>query len=161
MTPEPRDRPWEDLPRAVADLLRPELPALTEDIIAAIAREIPVYARPLEGAFGRGLRIGVEEALSRFVRLIAEPASVRHEDTEVYRALGRGEMQAGRSLDALQAAYRLGARVAWRRSAALGTEAGLPPDVLTVLAEAIFAYIDELAGESVEGFAEAQSAAAG
>jgi hypothetical protein len=70
-------------------------------------------------------------------------------------------MREGRSLDALQAAYRIGARVAWRRLADAGLRAQLPPDVLCSLADAIFAYIDELAADSVEGFAHAQQAAAG
>ena len=37
-------------------------------------------------------------------------------------ALGRGEMRAGRSLESLLSAYRIGARVAWRRFAAAGVE---------------------------------------
>ena len=57
-------------------------------------------------------------------------------------------------------AYRLGARVAWRRFAATGVAAGLEPDVLYLLAEALFAYIDELSAESAEGYALEQSAAA-
>ena len=75
--------------------------------------------------------------------------------------LGRGEMRAGRSLDALLAAYRLGARVAWRRLAAAGERAGLDPRTLYTLAEAIFAYIDELSADSIEGYAREQAAAAG
>jgi len=155
-----RERPWEDLPPGVADALRPALPGLTESIIAAIAASIPEYKRPIEGAFGEGLRLGVEEALERFVRLIEEPG-LHDEESPVYRALGRGEMRAGRSLDALQAAYRLGARIAWRHLADAATAAAIPPEALPTLAEAIFAYIDELAGQSVEGYAEAQSAEAG
>jgi lambda repressor-like predicted transcriptional regulator len=79
----------------------------------------------------------------------------------VYVNLGRGEMRAGRSLDALLAAYRLGARVAWRRLAAAGERAGLSPRTLYTLAEAIFAYIDELSADSIEGYAREQAAAAG
>jgi PucR-like helix-turn-helix protein len=155
-----RERPWEELPPEVAAVLRPELPALSEAIIAAIAESIPEYKRPIEGSFGRGVRVGVEEALERFVRLIEDPAH-HIEPTPVYRALGRGEMRAGRSLDALQAAYRLGARVAWRHLAKVAAAAELAPDTLPTLAEAIFAYIDALAAQSVEGYADAQSAAAG
>ena len=70
-------------------------------------------------------------------------------------------MRAGRSLESLLTAYRVGARVAWRRFAALGVEAGLAPDTLYLLAESIFAYIDVLSAESAEGYALEQSAAAG
>ena len=72
-------------------------------------------------------------------------------------ALGRGELRQGRTLDSLQAAYRVGARVAWRRIAAAGRGAGLDAEALSLLAEAIFAYIDELSADSVEGYAQAQS----
>ena len=76
--------------------------------------------------------------------------------------LGRGEMRAGRSLESLLSAYRIGARVAWRRFAARrASQAGLEPDTLYLLAESIFAYIDVLSAESAEGHALEQSAAAG
>jgi PucR C-terminal helix-turn-helix domain len=42
-----------------------------------------------------------------------------------------------------------------------GTAAGLPPEALYSLGEAIFAYIDEISAESADGYAEEQSAAAG
>ena len=70
-------------------------------------------------------------------------------------------MRAGRSLDSLLSAYRIGARVAWRRFAAARRRAGLEPDTLYLLAESIFAYIDVLSAESAEGHALEQSAAAG
>jgi hypothetical protein len=47
--------------------------------------------------------------------------------------------------------------VAWRRISAAARGAGLDPEVLSLLAEAIFAYIDELSADSVEGYAEAQA----
>jgi PucR-like helix-turn-helix protein len=150
--------PWRDLPRDVADLIEPELQAITEEILETIAREVPEYARPLEGRFGRGIRTGVGEALLQFVSLIRDPDAGRGPGREVYVELGRGEQRVGRTLDSLQAAYRIGARVAWRRIAAAGRRADLAPEPLALLAEAIFAYIDELAADSVDGYAEAQAA---
>ena len=97
----------------------------------------------------------------QFVDLIADPDLDRSASDAVYRALGRGEHRERRSLDALLAAYRLGARVAWRRVSAIAIEAGVDRRTLTVLAEAVFAYIDELSALSADGYAEAQSAAAG
>ena len=155
------EHPWAGLPPEVADVLRPELPALADEIVAELSRGVPDYARPLEGPFGQALRAGVEEALARFTRFVADPKADPDADREVYLNLGRGEMRAGRSLDALLAAYRLGARVAWRRLAAAGERAGLPPRTLYTLAEAIFAYIDELSADSIEGYAREQAAAAG
>lgn len=150
--------PWRGLPPAVADLIEPELPAITEEILATIARDVPGYARPLEGRFGRGIRTGVGQALASFVALIRDPDAGRGPGREVYVDLGRGEQRAGRTLDSLQAAYRIGARVAWRRIAEAGRRAELEPEPLTLLADAIFAYIDELSADSVEGYAEARAA---
>ncbi|MDQ2630121.1 MAG: helix-turn-helix domain-containing protein [Actinomycetota bacterium] len=150
--------PWRALPSQVADLIEPELPAITEEILETIARDVPEYARPLEGRFGRGIRTGVGEALLQFVALIRDPDQGRERGREVYVELGRGEQRVGRTLDSLQAAYRIGARVAWRRIAAAGRRANLETEPLTLLAEAIFAYIDELSADSVEGYAEAQAA---
>ena len=120
---------------------------------------VPAYSRPLEGPFGDGIRAGVQQALLHLLAEIEAGGPVDRLD--VYRALGQGEMRAGRSLESLLSAYRIGARVAWRRFAALGVEAGLEPDTLYLLAESIFAYIDVLSAESAEGYALEQSAAAG
>lgn len=149
--------PWRGLPAACAEVIEPELIAVTEEILATIAREVSEYARPLEGSFGRGIQTGVTEALRQFVALIRDPDAGRRPGREVYLRLGRGELQQGRTLDSLQAAYRVGARVAWRRFAAAGRRAMLDPEILSLLAEAIFAYIDELSADSVEGYAEAQA----
>jgi hypothetical protein len=118
---------------------------------------VPEYARPLEGRFGRGIRRGVGEALAQFVALIRDPDSGRDSGREVYLALGHGEQRSGRTLDSLQAAYRIGARVAWRRFADACRREGVGAEPQAQLAEAVFAYIDELAADSVEGYAQAQA----
>ncbi|MEK6230107.1 MAG: helix-turn-helix domain-containing protein, partial [Actinomycetota bacterium] len=146
---------------SVAAALRPELPGLADEIIAAISESVPEYARDLEGPFGQALRVGVAEALRQFVEMVEHPGTGRGPGRDVYVALGRGEVRAGRGLDALLAAYRLGARVAWRRLADAGEAAGLEPRTLYLLAESIFAYIDEISGESIEGYASEQAASAG
>jgi len=142
-----------------ADALRGTLPGLADQIVDAIAREVPDYARPMEGRFGETVRFGVQVALNRFVDLLVGRAPRESGDT--YRRLGAGEYKQGRTLDALLSAYRVGARVAWRRFVDAGTQAGFPADALYDLGEAMFAYIDEISAESAAGFAEAQSEAAG
>ena len=149
--------PWRGLPAQVADLIEGEIEPLAVEILDSIAREVPEYARPLEGRFGRGIRRGVGEALAQFVALIRDPEAGRDSGREVYLALGRGEQRTGRTLDSLQAAYRIGARVAWRRFAEACRRAGVEAEPQALLAEAVFAYIDELASDSVEGYAQAQS----
>jgi hypothetical protein len=158
---ESSNGPWERLDPSLAAALAPELPAMADEIIDEIGRAIPAYRRPLEGAFGRGLRIGVQEALSEFVRLAGGRGSRVPLARDIYASLGRGELRAGRGLDALQAAYRVGARVAWRRVSAAARASGADAAQVSLLAESIFAYIDEISAESVEGYAKAQAAAAG
>ncbi len=137
------------------------MPALSDEIIEAIRERVPAYRRPLRGRFGAGIRGGVEEALGQFVDLVVDPELDRTGADAVYRGLGRGEYRERRSLDALLAAYRLGARVAWRRVSAVAIEARVDRRTLALLAEAVFAYIDELSALSAEGYAQAQSDAAG
>src|SRR5215207_3154440 len=133
------DMPWAAVPAEVAALVRPGLPGVVEDIIAAVRAEVVEYDQPLEGEFGRLIREGAAAALQQFVDLI-----------------GRAEFRAGRTLDALQSVYRVGARVAWRAAVELA-EGSLDSRVLVVFAEAIFAYIDRLADAAVSGYAREQS----
>jgi hypothetical protein len=154
-------RQFAAIPPEAAEVLRPVLPDLADETIAAIAVEVPDYARAMEGEFGQIVRLGVEVAFNRFVDLVVDEAAEDPIARETYVNLGRGEFHAGRSLDALLAAYRVGARLCWRRFVEVGTAGGLSPETLYALGEAIFAYIDELSAESAEGYAEEQSVAAG
>src|SRR2546423_11377404 len=117
MTTTGGTEPWRALPASVADVIEPELSAVTGEILASIAEEVPEYARPLEGSFGRGVRTGVSEALSQFVALIRDPDAGREQGRGGYIALGRGELRQGRTLDALPAAYRGGGPGAGRGDA--------------------------------------------
>ncbi len=155
------ERPWDRLDPTLAAAIAPELRAIAAEIIAEIGRVVPEYRRPLEGTFGSNINAGVQEALSQFLELIGRPGSQALTHREVYAGLGRGELQAGRELDALQSAYRVGARVAWRRMSAAAQAAGADAAAVSLLAESMFAYIDEISAESVEGYARAQAAVAG
>lgn len=152
------------MPTRLAQSLRPALPGLARDTIRAIGREIPEYARPLEGPFGDALSLGVERALERFVDQIGTgavgPKAPRDARSSIYVELGRGEQQAGRSLDALLSAYRLGARLAWERFVVAAEAAGEEPRTLYALAGAIFSYIDAISAESVDGFSQEQARSA-
>lgn len=137
-------------------MIEPELAGIADEILRSVSSEIPEYARPLEGTFGRAVYRGVGEALDQFLVLIRDPDADRRSSRKVYVILGRGEFRNGRSLDSLQSAYRIGARIAWRRIAAASLDAGLDGKTLSLLAESIFVYIDELSADSTEGYATAQ-----
>ncbi|MEX5262306.1 helix-turn-helix domain-containing protein [Kocuria sp. CPCC 205263] len=105
---------------------------------------------------------GVESALTRFLDLAgtAQPA-LRDEDWLVYELLGRAEVHQGRPMDALFAAYRSAARTTLRSMSRVAMEVGAEASVLIVLAESVFAYIEELSAASAQGYAVEQSERAG
>lgn len=148
---------WRELDPAVAEALRPALPALGDEVIAAVERAVPEYRAGVE----ENVRRGVRQALDGFVELVVTGSDARLPERETYVEFGRGEYRVGRSLDALLRAYRAGAQVAWRGLADAGERAGLAARDLYTLAEAIFAYIDEISAASAEGYAREQSLAAG
>lgn len=157
-----RGSPWMAVPCEVAPVLRQGLPQASKRVIAAIRAEIPVYGQPLTGEFARVMRGGVEGALQRFVELVEQrEGDALGASRSMYYDLGRGEFREGRSLDALLAAYRIGARVAWREIVLRCEAAGVEPGILYQLAEAVFAYIHELSAVSAEGYSAEQAAAAG
>jgi hypothetical protein len=151
------DRPWTALPHDFGLRVQAERPSLVAEIVREIRHHVPEFRRPLAGRFGEGIQLGVDTALQEFTDLIAGAGRPPEERDRVYRALGRGELVEGRSLDALQAAYRLGARVAWRRYARIARRMGMTPELMITLAEAVFAHIDEIASASVVGYAEAKA----
>ena len=57
------------LPRAVADAMRPELPAVAEATVAEIIVEVPSYAGAFAGDMGQVIGNAVELALGGFLEL--------------------------------------------------------------------------------------------
>ncbi|OXM63833.1 PucR family transcriptional regulator [Amycolatopsis vastitatis] len=149
------------LPRKLADILRPELASLAAEIVDEIRATIPAYARPLDGPYGKSIRAGVEYAITLFVAQIADPTVSKEQSHEVHHRLGQNEMREGRSLDTLQSAYRVGARVSWRRIMRVGRRSGLSSAVMSQLADAMLAFMDELASVALDGYLEAKARTAG
>ena len=149
------NRPWATLDPAVAAPLRPRVPTLVREVIDAVQTAVPEY-----GALDPAVTRGVHVALDGFLDLVEGGDETRLPGREVYERFGQAEARNGRSLDALLTAYRAGARVAWRGFAAAGHDGGVDPSALYRLAEAIFAYIDEISAASAEGHAREQSVAA-
>jgi hypothetical protein len=151
--------PWMRVPSEVAAVLREAVPQASERVLSAIRAEIPDYAHPLTGEFGRVARNGVEVALHRFVELVERPEQdALGPSRAIYYDLGRGECRQGRSLDALLGAYRVGALVAWNEIVPACEAAAVEPSTLYELAAAVFAYIHELSAVSAEGYSAERGA---
>ncbi|WP_404388926.1 PucR family transcriptional regulator [Humibacillus xanthopallidus] len=156
------DPPWLYLPAEITTALRPVVRDIVEAIIEGIPRDVPVYAMPMEGRFGQGVRQGVTVAMHRFLDLPGTRLEALSPDGKwIYESLGRGEVRSGRSLESLLAAYRYGARVTFRAISRLVDVSQMPPDVLLALGESLFAYIDEISAASAQGYAQEQSERAG
>jgi hypothetical protein len=143
-------------PAPVVAAMQAELPAVAEQTVATIVVEVPSYADAFAGEMGRGISSAVELALRGFLDLAtatggADPSRPIRPAMEGAYALGRGEARSGRSMDALLAAYRVGARVSWRHMSDTAVAAGLTVGSLARFAELVFAYIDQLSAASVAG----------
>jgi PucR C-terminal helix-turn-helix domain len=143
-------------PPAVVAAMQAELPAVAERTVATIVVEVPSYADAFAGEMGRAIENAVRLALGGFLDLATAPGGVDpsrpiRPALEGAYALGRGEARSGRSIDALLAAYRVGARVSWRHMSDTAVAAGLTVGSLARFAELVFAYIDQLSASSVAG----------
>jgi hypothetical protein len=143
-------------PPPVVAAMQAELPAVAEQTVATIVVEVPSYADAFAGEMGRAISNAVELALRGFLNLATAPGGVDPSlpivpALEGAYGLGRGEARSGRSMDALLAAYRVGARVAWRHMSDTAVAAGLTVGSLARFAELVFAYIDQLSAASVAG----------
>ena len=145
------------LGEAVTGLLRSRLPDVAENTVQAVVTEVPGYAKALTGPLRANIQGAVQLALGGFLSLAGRPRVDADLGTPLAPALqgayalGRGEARSGRSMEALLAAYRVGARVSWRELSGTAVEAGLPAQTVAKFAELVFAYIDELSAASVAG----------
>jgi len=156
-TPTTRGAADLELDESVVSTLRSLLPAVAAQTVAAVTLEVPGYTGTLSGAMGANIEAAVQMALGGFLKLASaareesDPSTPLARTLEGAYSLGRGEARSGRSMDALLAAYRVGARVAWREMAGAAADSGMPATTMGQFAELVFAYIDELSAASVAG----------
>jgi len=147
-----------EFPASVAAAMRAELPSVADRVINAVIADVPSYAKAWDGPMGETIRSAVQLALGGFLNL----ATRKRPDVTIPQVpalegayqLGRGEARSGRSMEALLAAYRIGARTAWRDMSRTAVEAGLTANELSAFAELVFAYIDELSAASAAGHSD-------
>ena len=137
----------------VTAALRSHLAEVADRAVLAIIEEVPSYAGAWAGKMGEIIRNAVQLALGGFLTLATRDSAnaPRAPAIEGAYQLGRGEARSGRTVEALLAAYRIGARTSWRDMARVAVETGVQADQLARFAELVFAYIDELSAASVAG----------
>jgi hypothetical protein len=138
----------------VAEALRSRLAEVADRVVLTIIDEVPSYAGAFSGRMGEVIRNAVQLALGGFLTLATRQdgnAPPKAPASEGAYQLGRGEARSGRTVEALLAAYRVGARTSWRDMADAAVDAGIDAEQLARFAELVFAYIDELSAASVAG----------
>ncbi|MFD4325863.1 PucR family transcriptional regulator [Nocardioides sp. NPDC058538] len=144
----------------VVDSIRAVLPQVGDDVVAAIIAEVPPYQDALSGHMGETIRTAVGVALGGFLSLASGAGLASDVSAATPPAvqgaydLGRGEARSGRTMEALLAAYRIGARVAWRELASKAVEGGMAPAMLVEFSALVFAWIDEISEASAAGHAD-------
>ncbi|MFE7718535.1 PucR family transcriptional regulator [Nocardia rhizosphaerihabitans] len=146
------------VPPAIADALHAELNAAADEIFDTVPRELPVFAEVFTAELGDFVKAAIKKMLagflvaacgSRSTRAGVDPATVE----ETAFRLGQYEAQVGRPIDALNASFRLGARIAWRHWSATAQAHGMETGDIARFAELNFYYIDTLADAAVSGHA--------
>ncbi|TDC86017.1 PucR family transcriptional regulator [Actinomadura sp. 7K507] len=154
-------RPWPDLPRELADHMRPHLDEVADDMIQEIQTRVREYDRPGDGSYSGTLRLAVERVLHYFVDRVADPGHDSAPVVDFFRGIGRGEAGEGRSLDAMQSAMRVGGMIAWRRLTEGADALDVSPRTLGAVGEVLMEFQNELAHAAAEGFSQAKAAVAG
>ncbi|MCF2540006.1 MULTISPECIES: PucR family transcriptional regulator [Streptomyces] len=156
---------WHDVPRfqvrRFAQLVLADAPVLAEEILAEIRREYPHLPVVLDESGEPMALIGIRRAIEVFIGHLETSEGRPTVPPGVFQDFGRGEGYNGRSLDSLQAIYRLGVRLAWRRFAEIGQRVDIPPPAMYELVDAGYEYLDGLVDQSVRGYAEAAARQAG
>jgi hypothetical protein len=151
----------QSVPPAVIEALEADLPALEARVLDVLRAEVPIFARPLEGGYGRDVRETTRALLADFVARLSDSERDQAAELDRTRDYGRREARLGRQLDGLLAAYRVASRVYWREVSELSARLELDRETLTALGEIVFAFFDELSVAAAQGFAEEQARAAG
>ncbi len=151
--------------------LPPAFGSLAEDIAAAVMSEVEEYAQPGDEEAARAVRRVARDAVAGFAaRLTGPAASPRSPAGQppatasaagMFRDLGRLLAMEGRSLGALHAALRVGARVTWHRLQEQAKAGNGNPETFTRVGETVFWYLDELTASCSAGYAEARAELAG
>ncbi len=154
-------RPWANVRPETAAVLREALPVCIARVVDAVQQEVPPYRVRDGSSVHKALLAGVSVALTRLVDLLGTQTDALGDAASLYERIGSGEYRSGRPLEDVLSAYRVGATTTWQTFSSAALDAGATSSDIAALAEACFAYINEIAATSTQGYARAQAADAG
>ena len=139
------------------------LPAILNEVREQFRSQWPEYAEFLAHE-----ETEVTTAAEAFLTRLVELAEVQDSSGEareapphiaLFEGIGRLQCREGKDLSTLLAAYQVGGRVAWRHVSRAALEYAVEPAGLAALAEAVFAFVDQLSAASARGYVWEQSQA--
>jgi len=139
------------------------LPAILNEVREQFRTQWPEYAEFLAHEEAE-VSTAAEAFLTRLVELAeAEEAPGDPDEAPphiaLFEGIGRMQCREGKDLSTLLAAYQVGGRVAWRHVSRAALEYAVEPAGLVALAEAVFAFVDQLSAASARGYVWEQSEA--
>jgi hypothetical protein len=144
-------------------VLGDHLPAILTEVREQFRSNWPEYADFLAHEEAE-----VTTAAQAFLTQLVELAEVREQDgyaaqapphIAMFEGIGRTQCREGKELSTLLGAYQVGGRVAWRHVSRAALEFHVEPVALVALAEAVFAFVDQLSAASTRGYVWEQSVA--
>lgn len=138
----------------LASALRDRSDKLNAVVLAEIRRDVPAFARPAEGGFGRSIRSDVAAVLEQLVAVLESGTGHRGQRVALSRRIGAREARLQRGLESILSAYRVAARMVWREVAAEVLREDGTGAALADLGETIFGFFDEISTAAAEGYAE-------
>lgn len=149
--------PWTQVPAEVADLLRPHLEAAAAEMVQEIRDSVPEYAHPLNSRYGQRMQCSISRTIRHFVDAMGRPEVSLDPITEIYAEIGTYEAGKGRGLDGLQTAIRVSGQVACRRFIRDAYRLNWSREILGLITESLFLFLEEAARAAAQGYAEAQA----
>lgn len=153
----PQYSQWREQHGRAGQALRGHVSSIAQEAVQEIVREVPEYVRPDDLRYADVIELAVTYLIGQFVELINDASAPMEEILDFFYGVGYGEAAEGRSLDTMQKAIRLGARVAVRRltEAADLADPDLPAEVYGGITGAIFPYLELIMSQAAKGHAHA------
>jgi hypothetical protein len=141
----------------LAAVFRHEVPALCQEILDEVCRSIPDYAALIHGPYREPVQRAVESNVVTFVDHLVAPTKPSPRRDELCRTLGKLQVPFDTGLSRLEAAFRIGVRVAWRRMIRVFRRYQVPSLTQSALVDLLFGYVDEMTDLARDGYVRAMA----
>lgn len=151
-------QPWRNLDPSFVELIVTSSLDV-DDIADEVTADVKANARvSIDRATLANLRLTAFAGLTEFLREAGHPEAAS--GREIFRAHGRAQQHAGRSVEEMLALYQLVGLAFWRRVSRAIQAVDVPMQEFAEITESLFAYVADLAAAAADGFVAAGNEAA-